>query len=216
MPKAKLKVKNQKSKVVLSSVNVKKYFNDYKSNKKTFLIILLLGLLLLAFYKKSLFIAATVNGTPITNFELISRMNQQFRTQMLDQTVNEKLIATEARKSGVIVTPQEIDQKITQLESNVGGAQMLDTLLQQQGQTRDSLKSQLAIQISIEKLYSKDATVSAQEVEDFIAQNKDQLKASDSASQTEEATDLLKQQKLSQIFNEKFQQLKQSAKIIIF
>jgi len=216
MLKAKSKVKNQKSKAALSSVNVKKYFNDYKSNKKTFLIILLLGLLLLAFYKKSLFIAATVNGTPITNFELISRMNQQFRTQMLDQMVNEKLIATEARKSGVVVTPQEIDQKITQLEANVGGAQMLDTLLQQQSQTRDSLRSQLAIQISIEKLYSKEATVSAQEVEDFILQNKDQLKASDSAGQTQEATDLLKQQKLSQIFNEKFQQLKQSAKIIIF
>lgn len=209
MPKA-------KSKVALSSVNVKKYFNDYKNNKKTFLVILIVGLLLLAYYKKSLFIAATVNSTPITNFELLSRINQQFRTQMLDQMVNEKLISQEARKNGVTVTPAEIDQKITQLESNVGGAQMLDTLLQQQGQTRDSLKSQLAIQLSIEKLYAKDATVSAQEVEDFIAQNADQLRASDSAGQTTEATDLIKQQKLSQIFNEKFQQLKQSAKVTIF
>lgn len=209
MPKA-------KSKVALSSVIVKRYFNDYKNNRKTFLVILIIGLLLLAYYKKSLFIAATVNSTPITNFELLSRINQQFRTQMLDQMINEKLITEEARKNGVVVTHQEIAQKITQLESNVGGAQMLDTLLEQQGQTRDSLKSQLAIQLSIEKLYAKDATVSAQEVEDFIAQNADQLRASDSAGQTTEATDLIKQQKLSQIFNEKFQQLKQSAKVTIF
>ena len=107
-------------------------------------------------------------------------------------------------------------ESISELEKNVGGAQALDNLLTQQGQTKASLKTQLIIQLSIEKLYASQATVSAQEVNEFIAQNQSQLVATDSAGQLKEAQESLKQQKLSQIFNEKFQQIKQSAKIQIF
>ncbi len=72
------------------------------------------------------------------------------------------------------------------------------------------------IQLAITKLYDKEATVSAEEVSKFIETNKDQLKATDSAGQEKEAYDNLKQQKLSQIFSQKFQQLKQKANIKIF
>lgn len=177
---------------------------------------LLIGLLLLGFYKKNWFIAATVNGVPISNIELLARVNKEHREQTLSQMINEKLILTEARKNGIRVTQQDLDNKISQLEKNVGGSQILDKLLIQQGQTRASLREQLVIQLSIEKLYTNEATVSAQETSQFVAQNADQLTATDSAGQVKEATELLKQQKLSQAFNEKFQSLKQSAKIQIF
>lgn len=187
-----------------------------KSSKRVWIIILVTGLLLLAFYKKSWFIAATVNGMPITNLELQTKLNQQFRGQILNQLVNEKIILDEARKGGAIPAESEIDQKIAELEANVGGKDTLDALLSQQGQTRTSLRDQIRIQLAITKIYEKQATVSADEVAKFIEENKNQLRATDSASQEKEAADILKQQKLSQIFNQKFQELRENAKIQIF
>ena len=189
---------------------------NFKSSKKTYLILLIAGLLLLAVYKKSWFIAATVNGMPLTNLELQSKLNQQFKTQTLNQLINEKIILDEARKGTAIPQESEIDQKIADLEKNVGGKDTLDSLLSQQGQTRSSLRDQLHIQLAISKLYDKEATVSAEDVTKFIETNKDQMKATDSASQQKEAYDSLKQQKLSQIFSQKFQDLRQKAKIQIF
>jgi hypothetical protein len=64
-------------------------------------------------------------------------------------------------------------------------------------------------------MYGTEATVSAQEISQFIEQNGTGMQASDSASQQKEAEDAIKQQKLSQIFNQKFQELKAAANIKI-
>lgn len=185
-------------------------------DRRVYIALVVIGLGLLMFYFKSFFVAATVNGMPVFNFELLSRMNKQFRDQTLSQMVNEKLILAEAAKQGVIVTPADIDIKLKEIEQNVGGAANFDSLLAQQGQTRDSVKSQLKLQVVIEKLYSNEATVSADEVSQFLEQNRDQLRATESAAQEKEATDMLKQQKLSQVFNDKFSKIKKDAKINIF
>ncbi len=189
---------------------------NLKSSRKFYLIILIAIVLLLAVYKKSWFIAASVNGMPITNLELQMKLNQQFRTQLLNQLINEKLILDEARKINAIPADAEIDKKIADLEASVGGAQVLDSLLAQQGQTRLTLKDQIRVQLAISKLYDKEATVSASEVTKYIEQNQATLQATDSAKQQQEAYDTLKHQKISQIFTQKFQELRQKADIKIF
>lgn len=188
----------------------------YKSSKKIYILLVVAGLLILAIYNKSLFIAATVNGSPITNLELQLKLNAQFREQTLNQLVNEKIIMSEAAKNNALPTQSEIDTKIVDLEKSVGGKETLDSLLAQQGQTRIGLRDQVLVQLAISKLYDKEASVSAAEVTEFIESNKEQLRASDSAGMTKEATDAIKQQKLSQIFSQKFQELRQKANIQIF
>lgn len=189
---------------------------SYRPSKRDYLILFVAGILLLAFYKKSLFVAAMVNGAPVTNLELQMKLNDQFRSQTLTQIINEKVILDEARKNSVLPTESEIDQKIAELEANVGGAEVLDNLLTQQGQTRVTLREQIRVQIAITKLYEKEATVSAEEVSKYIQDNAQMLQATDSASQEKEAADAIKQQKLSQIFSQKFQELKEKANIKIF
>lgn len=189
---------------------------NYRPSKRAYLVILLLGILLIGYYKKGWFVAAMVNGAPVSNFELLSRMNQQYRSQTLNQMVNEKIVLDEAKKQNIVISDSDVNKKITQVEANVGGSQALDSMLAQQGQTRASIRQQIRIQVAIEKLYASEATISADEVKNFIDQNKDQLQATTSAEQTKEATDILQQQKLSKAFNAKFQQLKQQAKVLIF
>lgn len=196
--------------------NFSERITNFKTSKTFYIILIIAGILLLATYKKSWFVAALVNGTPVTNLELQMKLNQQFRTQTLNQLINEKIILSEAGKMGATPTEQEIDTKIAELETNVGGKETLDSLLTQQGQTRTSLRDQIRVQLAITKLYENEATVSAEEVSTFLAENREILQATDSASQEKEAYDALKNQKLSQIFSQKFQELQNQAKIQIF
>lgn len=189
---------------------------NYRPSKRIYVALVIVGLLVLGAYNKNLFIAATVNGSPISNLELQNRLNNQYREQTLNQMVNEKIVMDEAKKKGIITTTADVNKQISTLEKNVGGPKALDELLIQQSQTRTSLKDQIMIQLTIEKMYANDATVSGDEVKQFIDQNKDQLQATTSAEQTKEAESAIKQQKLSQVFQGKFKELKQTAKIQIF
>lgn len=205
----------------------------FRASKTFYILLIALGLALLFFFKKSWFIAAMVNGSPITNLELQSKLNQQFKSQTLNQLINEKIISNEATKNNVIVSETDINNKIREIEVSVGGVETLNSLLSQQGQTRDTIRQQIKLQLTIDKLYSKEATVSAEEVAKFIEQNKqslsqgdkqslpsgddkNQLSASESAKLEKEATDAIKNQKITQIFSEKFQELRQKAKIQTF
>lgn len=191
-------------------------YKDFRSSRKFYIIFLITGLLLLAIFKKSWFVAATVNGSPISNLELQMRLNRDFRSQTLTQMINEKIILDEAAKNNAVVSETDINNKISEVEKSLGGAQILDSMLAQQGQTRASIRQQIKLQLTIEKLYANTATVSAEEVTKFVEQNADQLRATDSAGQQKEAYDNLKNQKLSQIFSQKFQELKTKANIKIF
>ncbi len=226
---AKLEVKNSNA---LPGGKLNNFLNNFsekainfRKSKALYILLIAAGLLLLFIYKKNWIVAAMVNGSPVTNLELQTRLNKQFRSQTLTQLINEKLILAEAAKNNATVTETDINKKISEIETQVGGAQALDSLLSQQGQNRDSIRQQIKLQLSIEKLYAQEATVSAEEVSKFIEENKqslpsydgkDQLSASESAKLEKEATDVIKSQKLTQIFSQKFQELRTKAKIQIF
>lgn len=192
-------------------------FSFFGINKKTaILVIVVILLVLLGYYKKQWFIAATVNGQPISNFELLSRMDHQYRQQTLAQMINQRIILNEGKKKGITVSTDELNKRVLELEQSVGGADALDSLLTQQEQTRASLMEQLRLQVTIEKLYGVEATVSAEEIDTFVKENKEQLTATESAAQRKEAETLLKGQKLSKVFTEKFDELRSNAKVTIF
>lgn len=186
------------------------------SLRKILVVVIVIVLLVLGFYKKNWIIAATINGSPITFLEVLGRLNQDFKSQALDQLINEKIIFSEAKKKDVQVNKQEVNKKISEIEGQVGGTTGLDSILSQQGQTRKSLEEQIKIQLMMEKLYSNELTVSSNEVDTFIKESGSFLQSTDSAKQREEAEKILRSQKLSQVFAQKFQEIKQQAKIQIF
>lgn len=189
---------------------------NFRNSKSFYVLIIALGILLLAIYQKSQILPAIVNGQPITGLELLGKLNEQFRTQTLSQLINEKIILQEAGKMGAVPNSQELQSKISEIEANVGGTQSLDLILSQQGQTRVTLKNRVLLELAIAKLYDKEATVSAEEVTKFLETNRGILRATDSAQQEKEAYDLIKQQKLTEIFTQKFAELRQKANIKIF
>lgn len=186
------------------------------TQKNIVITLIVLALAFFVFKNKSLFVPAIVNGSPITGVELMSRLNRDFRTQTLDNMINEKIIFGEAKKRNALPAKTEIETKIAGLEKQFGGKESFDSLLAAQGETRAGLEEQMKIQLAIEKMYSSEATVSAQEIDDYIKTNKASITATDSAGQRLEAERVLKQKKLSEIFMAKFEELKKSANVKIF
>lgn len=230
MPVAKSKVKNQKSKVTkpkaekneegfsVSSLSATPLdqFNKYKKNKFVILAVIIILIVAFVSYKKSWFIAATVNGSPISNFAVLKEEDSQYRKQIIDQLTSEKIILDEAQKKGVKVSDSDIDAKIAEIEKQYGGAAGFDATLAQQGLTRSSVRGQIKLSLALEKLYGSEIAVTPDEVTKFIEQNKSQMQSTTSADLEKEANDIIKSQKQSQVFSQKFQDLKNAANIQIF
>lgn len=185
--------------------------------KKTIIIgAVIIAIIAVGYFKKNWIVAATVNGSPIFNTEVIGRLNEQFRKQTLEQMINEKIVLDEARKRGVVVGESDIVARIGEIEAQVGGAEKLDALLNQNKQDRTILRDQLKIQLTLDKMFASEASVSAEELESFLTENASQLVATEAAAQREEAENILRQQKLKGIFNENFPQLREQANVQIY
>ena len=198
-----------------SEKNIKKSFTPRALfTKKNLIIGGLIILALLFWFLKDYFIVATVNGQPISRFELNQRLNSQFGPSVIDQLINERLLMGAVRQEGIFVTAQEIDGKVAEIEKSLDGKMSLDEALQSQGMSTSSFKRQLELQLSIEKMFSKDATVSSAEIDEYLKNNKDMFpEATDPAKLKTEVEGFIKQQKISKLYEDWFNKIKEDAKI---
>lgn len=180
--------------------------------------IILLALILLGvgiYFFKSLFIAATVNGQPISRLQVVQELEKQSGKQTLESLVTKNLILQEMEKKNITVSNEEVASEIKKIEDALKQqGRTLSDALSQQGLTRPELEEQLKIQKMIEKLFSKDAVVSDKEVEAYIEENKDALPADQEESVLKTTIkEQLKQQKLTTKFQTWLEGLQKQAKI---
>ncbi len=187
------------------------------SSKKPWKHIVLIAILLIGviFWKfKGQFIVAIVNGQPVSRWQLNEQLMKKFGDQALDAMINERLIIASLRQKGIFVTTDDINARQKQIENRLQGKLTLDDALKAQGLTKDDFKRQLEIQISIEKFFDKDASVSSKEVENYISQNKEAYRnATDPAALKLEVENSLKQQKIADLFEKWFADIRKNAKI---
>ncbi len=184
---------------------------------KNILLISILVVVGLAWQFKSNFIAAMVNGQPISRWQLNDRLVKKFGDQTLDSIVNERLILAAARQKGIFVKSEEIENKVKQIETRLNGKISLDDALKAQGLTKDDFRKELEIQVSIEKLFEKDATVSSNEIDDYMNKNIQAYKsATDPAAVNQEIRSILVQQKINDLFEKWFADIQKNAKVTKF
>jgi parvulin-like peptidyl-prolyl isomerase len=160
--------------------------------------IAVIALVLLAVLFKSIFIAAIVNGEPVTRLSVISVLEKQGGKTTLDNLITKKLILQEAKKRNVLVTQSDIDKEIKKIESNLQTqGSTLDQALSSQGMTKSDLNEELKIQVALSKMVGTTATITKKEINDFVTENKAQMTPETTDEQfREQATQALKQQKL--------------------
>lgn len=181
-----------------------------------FLVIaLVLGVLYLL---RSFFVAAIVNGQPITRLSVISQLEKTGGQQALDGLVTESLIFQEARKRGVSISDQEVDNSILELENNIKEqGQDLDVMLSYQGMTRDDLTYQIRLQKLLEKMLEDKVAISNEEVDQYLEENKELLPENTSPEDLRVmAQDNLRQTKFSTEVQNFLAEIKNSASIYYF
>lgn len=213
--KASMKVEETKSTShsasSLSSTTYKKHMT--KRNGLILLGLIILGILI--YVLRGFFVAATVNGQPITRVQVVQELEKQSGKKTLDSLVTKTLILQEMEKKNITVTDAEVNAEVKKIEDALKQqGRTLSDALAQQGLSQADLREQLKIQKMIEKLFSKDVVVTDAEVIKYIEDNKEALPA-DQDPNTLKSTikEQLKQQKLTTKFQTWLTEVQKKAKI---
>jgi foldase protein PrsA len=173
---------------------------------------------LVLFRFKGLFVAATVNGQPISRVAVVKQLEKEGGKSVLDTIVTNNLILQEAAKEKVTASSSEVSAQITQITNNLKAqGEDLDTALTQQGMTKQDLNDQVKLQILVQKMAGKGVTVSDKEAEDYFNQNKTSYpKGAKFADEEAQIKTTLQQQKVNQAITTWVTNLKSKAKINYF
>ncbi|MES2437004.1 MAG: SurA N-terminal domain-containing protein [Patescibacteria group bacterium] len=178
-------------------------------------ICILLIVLAALYYFKGVFIAATVNGSPISRMSVIKDLEKQGGKQAVDALITKKLIDNEIDKKGITVSQEEMDEEIKSIESGLTAqGTTLDLALQQQGISREKLNEQISFQKKLEKLLADKTVVSDQEVDAYIKDNNVKPQAGEKIEDIKaEIKTTLQQEKFNQVAQQWIEQLKTNANI---
>lgn len=141
---------------------------------KIFIPLIVIILIVLAFVFKGVFVAALVNGQPISRLSLIKELEKQGGKQTLASLINQTLILQEAKKKNINISEKEVNEEVKKIEEDLKKqGQNLDTALLTQGMTRGDLIAQLKIRKLVEKLLADQIKVTDKEVADYVEKNKE-------------------------------------------
>ena len=203
-----------------SSLPIKEHSQKYTqrsiriSMKTAIIIAVIIAIGVLAYVYKGIFIAATVNGSPILRLAVIQKLEKTSGTNLLDSLINEKLIQNEARAKNIIVSDDEINDQIKAIESQVAmQGNTLDAALAAEGMSMDDLKKQIMFQKEIEKLLADTINVTDEEVLQYIEDNKIQIPQGQEAELTGQIKSEMRNQKLNTEAQALITNLKSKAKI---
>ena len=186
-----------------------------KSRWLRILLLLIVGGILI-YFVKSLFLAAFVNGRPISRIALIQELEKQGGQKVLDSLVEKSLILQEANKEGIRISKADIDAEIARIEALLKEQNLsLDEALSMRGETKAGLYEQIKLQKTVEALLAKKISVTDEEIRKYFDENIDLFGADAKFEDVmAEAGDQLYQQKLNSEYAQWIGELKQKAKII--
>lgn len=213
-PKLSSEIKETVAQASVNNFSIK----DRIKQPRVFIGLIIIILAVGAFFLKGLFVAALVNGEPITRLAVLSELEKQGGKQTLSSLVNQALILQEAKKKNIQVSQGEIDAETKKIEDSLKSqGQSLDTALAVQGMTRQDLLMQLRLRALVEKLLADKTKVTDTEVADYIGKNKDAFPAEMKEDEIKKnVREQLRQQKLGSASQSWLQELNKNSKINYF
>lgn len=167
------------------------------------------------FFAGGLFVAAIVNGKPISRLAVIQELEKRSGKQALDAMITQMLVDEELKKKNISVSEEEVAGEIQKLEQQVtqqGGT--LQQLLDQQGSDRQELSEQIARQKKIEKLFEPSVTVTDEEVASAIKEAQLTVPEGEQGTTfTAQVKEQLRTQKINEEINKWIEGLKSASSI---
>ncbi len=134
------------------------------SNKTLSLALVVVVIALLTYKAGPWLVPAIVDNSPVTRFEMWSRLEKSYGAQVLDDMVNEKILDGAIAKANIKVDQTKVDEQLKTLESQFEASGGLDEALKQRGLTRADLENQVRTQLSVEILLADKITPTGEEV----------------------------------------------------
>lgn len=184
-------------------------------------VFLVLGVILFAallFLFRSWFVAAVVNGQPVSRMSVIQEAEKQSGKQALETLVRNNLIEQEARKQNVTVSDKEIDDEIKKVEGQLAKqGQKIDQVLAMQGMDKSDLRGLIRLDKMVGKIVGKDIKVTDAEVDAYIEKNREALpEGQNEAELRASVKEQLNQQKLNEKVRTWLTDLQKRANIMYF
>lgn len=99
-----------------------------------------------------------------------------FRKKILDYLVNIEIIQQEAKKMGIAVSDEEINQAFNDEVQRIGGQEQMNQMLQQRGMTMENLRDRIRQFKTMQKLHDQASVnvqpVTTEEAQAYFDQNK--------------------------------------------
>jgi len=116
-------------------------------------------------------IVAKVNGTPITQRQLVEKLRYGPGPKVLLRMIDERLITAEAARRGIRPTPQQVELKLSQAASRFGSEKDLKDMLRERGHSLAELKDRLRLDAMLDRIATEQTTVEDSQIEQYYQEN---------------------------------------------
>ncbi|MFJ6209661.1 peptidylprolyl isomerase [Lysinibacillus sp. NPDC092081] len=116
---------------------------------------------------------AKVDGEKILQTELDDALREQYGTEVLDTLITNKIVELEAKKVGVSVSEDSIQEEYENLAESYGGKELLQTTLEENGLTEQSVKDNIRMYQLTKNVIAASIDISDEEVAQYFENNKD-------------------------------------------
>jgi foldase protein PrsA len=116
-------------------------------------------------------VVATVNGTPITEAQLIERLTYGPGPRVLLRMIDSRLIETEAVRRGISPTREQVELKLSQAASRFGSEHELAAMLRQRGGSLAELKDRLRVDAMLDAIALDEVAVQDEEIEQYYQEH---------------------------------------------
>ncbi|MFJ7732979.1 peptidylprolyl isomerase [Lysinibacillus sp. NPDC097231] len=116
---------------------------------------------------------AKVDGEKILQTELDDALREQYGADVLDTLITNKIVELEAKKVGVSVSDDSIEEEYKELEESYGGEESLQAALEANGLTEQSVKENIRMYQLTKNVIAASIDLSDEEVAQYFENNKD-------------------------------------------
>ena len=124
-------------------------------------------------------VIAEVNDLKITKGEFYDYLVEQNGQEVLEALILEKMLELEIEANNIEITEAEIDDEYAEMAETYGGLDGLKNTLEMYGYTEESIRKNLKLNLSIEKLMEPTISITDEEIAAYFAENKDDFDVSE-------------------------------------
>ncbi len=156
------------------------------SSKKVKLITLISLVLLLSIFMAACSkpasnseVIAEVNDLKITKEEFYDFLVEQNGAEALQAMILEKMLEMEIKENKIEITNADIDTEYAKMAESYGGIQGLESTMMMYGYSPESIKKNIRLNLSIEKLMEPMIEITDEEIVEYYEENKEEFGTSE-------------------------------------